>query len=564
MPSQLDRQMNAIMDRITAPDGPLPVGTIERNGIVLPVFRDAPASLPALFDHYCARHGQAQFLVDGEIRLSFTQTLALARRVATSLVTSHGVKRGDPVGLAAHNSANWIIAYMGILMAGGCVVLLNGWWTGPELAEGTALAGCALVIADPQRAARLEEQGRSARIVVIDHGDPATGLAPLLGGPAPLPAVSGDDLATIAFTSGSTGEAKGAVSDHRALVQATLNFAAQSLMIATLLGLSQDRSPQPATLVNVPLFHVTGEVAVLLQSIVLGRRLVIMPRWDAREAMRLIEREKIDSFVGVPLMSQEIATHPERDRFDLTTCRYFAAGGAARPPEHVARLRSAFPHAFPLLGYGLTETNSVGCGNLNENYLDKPASTGPASRPLVEIAILDEAGNRLPPGAAGEVAIRSICNVLGYWRDEQATRTLLRDGWLLTGDVGHLDEDGYLFIVGRQKEIIIRGGENIACAEVERTIYAHPAIAEACVFSLPDAIYGEVPAAVYRIRAGQALDEAELRRFLGERLAAFKIPARFWQSSEPLPRLGTEKVDRRALKERYSNPPQTATTDVSP
>ena len=393
---------------------------------------------------------------------------------------------------------------------------------------------------------------------MIDHGDPATGLAPLLakggGAHTPLPDLTADDLSTIVYTSGSTGTSKGAFSDHRGVVSAIMNYAAQSLMVLTYLtekgGL---KSRQQCTLINVPLFHVTGEVPLFLQSIVIGRRMIIMPKWDAEDAMRLIEREQVTYFVGVPLMSYEIATHPNRAQYDLSSCMAFAAGGAPRPVEHVKRLRDAIPTGFPLLGYGLTETNAVGCGNFNENYLAKPGSTGPVSRPLVELAILDDGGDQLPQGEVGEVAFRSICNVLGYWNDPEATAAaIMPDGFFRTGDLGRLDADGYLFIVDRKKDIIIRGGENISCIEVEQAIYAHPGIAETSVFGLADERLGEVPVAVWLAKPGHDITETDLREFLCQQLAAYKIPARFWQEHEPLPRLGTEKVDKRALKARYS------------
>ena len=268
--------------------------------------------------------------------------------------------------------------------------------------------------------------------------------------------------------------------------------------------------------------------------------------------MRLIERERVSYFVGVPLMSYEIATHPDRARYDLSSCVTFAAGGAPRPVEHVTRLRRELPHAFPVIGYGLTETNGVGCGNFNENYLAKPGSTGLPSRPLVDLAILDDDGRAVPGGEIGEVAIRSIANFLGYWDNHEATRAaIMPDGYFRTGDLGYCDEDGYLFIVDRKKDIIIRGGENISCLDVESAIYAHPSIAEASVFGLPHDLYGEVPAAVFVAREGSGLDADMVRAFLAERIAPFKIPVKFWQVSEPLPRLGTEKVDKRTLREKY-------------
>lgn len=561
MHSRLDGEMNAVMDALTGPGGMFATVPFRRFGHDLPMVAAAPATLPDYFAYFCASHRDLDFIVDGPLRLTFAQTYAAARAIAGGLVAGHGLQKGERVGLAARNSANWIIAYMAIVMAGGCVTLLNGWWQGEEMAKGIALAQCRLVIADRARADRLMAQDHAAQVLVMAHDvPPAQGLAELtaLGGGAetPLPALTGDDLATILFTSGSTGLPKGALSDHRGVVQGTFSYAAQSAMalgVMTLRGTPPPAGQQPVTLVNVPLFHVTGEIPVFLQSFALGRRLVLMPKWDTVEAMRLIQQEKVTYFVGVPLMSFEIATHPDREQYDLSSCVTFAAGGAPRPVEHVDRIRRALPHAFPIIGYGLTETNAVGCGNYNENYVDKPGSTGQASRPLVEVAILDDAGASLPTGATGEVGIRSVANFLGYWQNDAATReAVTADGFFRTGDLGYLDEDGYLFIVDRKKDIIIRGGENIACIEVENAIYAHPCVAEASVFGVPHALYGEVPMAVYLAKPGCSATEDELRRFLSEHLAPYKIPVRFVAVDAPLPRLGTEKVDKRSLRDKFA------------
>jgi acyl-CoA synthetase (AMP-forming)/AMP-acid ligase II len=270
--------------------------------------------------------------------------------------------------------------------------------------------------------------------------------------------------------------------------------------------------------------------------------------------MRLIAAEQVTYFLGVPLMSYEIATHPDRGNYDLSSCIHYAAGGAPRPVSHVTAIRQNLPTAFPLLGYGLTETNAVGCGNFNENYVAKPGSTGRASKPLVELAILDDDGNHLPIGEIGEVGIRSVCNFRGYWNNPKATTdAITADRFFRTGDLGRMDEDNYLFIVDRKKDIVIRGGENISCIEVEQALYAHPDIAEASVFGTADERFGEVPVAVWLAKAGRELSEADLRGFLAGQLAAYKIPVKLWQAFEQLPRLGTEKVDKRALKASYAD-----------
>ena len=343
-----------------------------------------------------------------------------------------------------------------------------------------------------------------------------------------------------------------ALSTHRAVTTGVYSYAT-GLMV--LLGIMTEENRAPAfkrTLINVPLFHVTGEVPVMLNSFVISRTMVMMPKWDAGEALRLIEKEGITYFVGVPTMSLELMNHPDRSKYDLSSLTDIAAGGAPRPVSHVERLEKEFPKAQPALGYGLTETNAVGCSNFWGNYAAKPDSTGRAQAPFVDLAILGAGDAHLPPFERGEIAIRSAANIKCYWENPEATAAAFTsDGYVRTGDIGYLDDDGYLFIVDRKKDIIIRGGENIACAEVEAEIYACPAVAEASVFGMPDDRLGEVPVAVIYRHEGSDLSDEELRAFLEPRISMFKIPARFIFADQPLPKLGTGKIDRVAIKAQY-------------
>ena len=562
MPSALDLRIAKATEMLTAPGGMMALTNFKTHGVEVPMVAVAPPALPQYFAFFCAQHGDTEFIVDGAERLSFKQTYAAADQVARALVSVHGVKKGDRIGIAMRNAPAWIVLYMGILMAGGCATLLNGWWQGNELAAGIDDVDASLVFADAPRAQRLSEAGYAgaAKIVTLDIAAPlGTALAPVLGSAdlasVALPEVTGDDLATILFTSGSTGQSKGAFSTHRAVVQGTFNYIVQALMMLQLAvedGTVSENRPQHATLLTVPLFHVTGEVPVMLVSFAIGRKIVMMPKWNVVDAMKLIEKEKITNFTGVPLMSFELMSHPDRHKYDLSTLQGLAGGGAPRPVEHVKRIADEFPTAPPALGYGLTETNGIGAGNFSTNYLEKPNSTGMPSKPLVDMAILDDAGKPVPQGERGEVSIRSVALFSGYWNRPDATAECMTpDGYFRTGDIGYLDEDGYLFIVDRKKDIIIRGGENISCQEVEAAIYEHPAIAEACVFGLPDERLGEVPGAVVYCHAGHSVDEAGLAEFLKERIAAFKIPAKVWFEAENLPRLGTEKIDKVSLRKKY-------------
>jgi len=552
MPSELDRRFDEELARVTGPGGRLVIGSDELGRAIVENF---PATLPHFFRTFCALNAANEALVAAEERFTFADLDRLSERVAHGLV-ARGIRKGDRVGIAMRNCPSWILTYMGVVKAGGIATLLNGWWEPAEMEHAIALTDPKLIIADTPRARRIAERCAERDILGIAVDQPVEqALAELFGADeaAALPETAPEDDATILFTSGSTALCKGALSTHRAVVTGTYSYSTGLIVLLGLLT-QEGRAPEtpPRTLLSVPLFHVTGEVPVMLNSFVVGRCMVIMPKWDAAEALRLIEAEKITYFVGVPTMSLELMTHPDRHKYDLSSLKDITAGGAPRPVSHVERLKEVFPQAQPALGYGLTETNAVGCMNFWTNYADKPGSTG-RSAPYVEVAILGDDDQRAPSGQAGEIAIRTAANITGYWRNPEATAALFTpDGFVRTGDVGYIDPDGYLFIVDRKKEIIIRGGENISAAEIEAELYACPAVAEVSVFGAPDERLGEVPVAVVLANGGKTLSEEELRTFLDGRLAKFKIPERIIFAEAALPRLGTGKIDRRALKAQYA------------
>ena len=552
MPSDLDRKFDAVLAEVIGEGGRFVIGRDDEGRAIV---TNLPATLPILFDAFCALHAGTEAVVAGGERLTFGDLGERSTHLARLLAGSWGVKKGDRVAIAMRNCPAWILAYMAVLKAGGVATLINGWWQADEMRHALDIAEPELIIADETRAQRLAAGGCTIPTVALPVEEPLDeALAPLIapGNEADLPEIGPQDDATILFTSGSTGLAKGAVSTHRAVTTGIYSY---TIGLAVLLGIKErdgDPPPNPPkTLVNVPLFHVTGEVPVLLNSFVIGRTMVLLPKWDPGEALRLIQDEKITYFVGVPTMSLELMQHPDRGKYDLSSLTDIAAGGAPRPIAHVARLEDSFKGARPALGYGLTETNAAGCGNFWSNYHDKPASTGRPQRPIVELAILGADDRHLPTGERGEIAIRSASNIRGYWHDEAATRAAFTaDGYLKTGDIGYLDADDYLFIVDRKKDIIIRGGENISAQEVEAAIYAHPAVSEAAVFGIADDRLGEVPAAIVYCEKG-GLDAAALTDFLGRHLAQFKLPVAIWFSPEPLPKLGTGKIDKVSLRAFY-------------
>jgi acyl-CoA synthetase (AMP-forming)/AMP-acid ligase II len=552
--TELDRKFDAVMAAVTGPGGRVVLDRDEQGRVIVGNF---PATLPLFFKTFCPLSANVEAVIAGDERLTFAQLDEISDRLAHGLV-ARGIAKGDRVAIAMRNCPTWIVGYMAALKAGTVATLLNGWWQPHELQHALELTEPRLVLADAPRAKRIAESCNGCTVETIEIDKPVedafAGLLADIGGGTVLPEITPDDDATILFTSGSTGEAKGAVSTHRAVTTGVYAYATSLMVLRGILESEGRPPPNPLkTLVVVPLFHVTGEVPVMLNSFVISRGMVLVPKWDAGEALRLIEKEKITYFVGVPTMSLELMNHPDRGNYDLSTLTDIAAGGAPRPVSHVERLKQSFPNSQPALGYGLTETNAVGCGNFWDNYAAKPASTGRAQVPFVELAILGEGGRHLPSNERGEIAIRSAANITGYWRNPEATEAgFTADGFVRTGDIGYLDEDGYLFIVDRKKDIIIRGGENISAAEVEAALYGCEGVAEAAVFGVADDRLGEIPVAIMHRREGSSLTEEDLRAFLDGRLSAFKVPAKMVFSDTPLPRLGTGKIDRIALKQQYA------------
>ncbi|MDH3349954.1 MAG: acyl--CoA ligase [Gammaproteobacteria bacterium] len=552
-------EVSAAIDGITGADGPFPIIEQAINGIPRRVFGGLPGNLRDYYA-FAATFGDKELFIDQERRFSFNDVMQQVAGLGLGLIERYGVQKGDRIAIAMRNCPEWCISFMAITSIGAVAVPMNSWWQGEELAYALQDSGASLVILDAPRyervAPRLPETGLTA-IAMESEGKRLPGdvnrfeelLAEVANAELPGVDIEPEDPAMILYTSGSTGRPRGVLSTQRNVLSAIGTW----LVIGTALTIvdgtaGQEAESQPAILLTVPLFHVTGLNSMFLLSLGIGRKIVMMHKWDIDAALELIQAERITHFNGVPTMSMELMNHPRLNDYDLSCLVDISSGGAARPAEQVTTIVERFPGALPSAGYGLTETNAVGCIIGQQDYIDRPGSVGQPSPPLVEIRIVDDEGVPVPQGEKGEICIRSPAVVAGYLNQPAASAASFRDGWFHTGDVGYLDEEGFVYIVDRIKDIIIRGGENVSCLEVEEALYAHPEITEAAVFSLPHERLGEIVGAAVSTQAGSDLDEGRLRVFLSDRLAAFKVPQHIWFHSSSLPRIASGKIFKKQIR----------------
>jgi long-chain acyl-CoA synthetase len=574
---------------LTVPGGSFEMEEVVIRGIPTRTWKTAPATLRSVFE-LSALHGDKDFLIYEDERVTFEKNFRNVAAVGRQLVDRFGVRPGDRVAIAMRNLPDWVTAFWATITVGAVAVPLNAWWTGEELAYGLADSGSKVAFVDEERQLRISHHlagipDLEAMIVSCEEHDPDTGgrrsavgctvergtSAPLpvipfdevVGAPAagialPDVAIDPDDDATIFYTSGTTGRPKGAVGTHRNSCSNLMNL----FFVSTLGGIrrtkaQKDASPgvQNANLLSVPLFHATGCHALLVTNTAAGGKLVMMHHFDPERALELIERERVTVFGGVPAMVMQVIDSPDFAKRDTSSVQSISYGGAPCPPDLVRRIKEHFPTGAPGNGYGLTETSAMTTMNAGDDYVRKPDSVGPPS-PVCDVAVVPEEWEGANPPAdlspdptrKGELWIKGPNVVRGYWNRPDATASSFTNGWLHTGDVALIDEEGFVHIVDRAKDMIIRGGENVYCVEIEAALHEHPAVADCAVIGVPHPVLSEEVGAVIVLRPGMDVAADELSRHVGERLAAFNVPTRFWFRGEPLPRNPAGKILKRQLR----------------
>ena len=520
------------------------------------VFVNAPASLRALYE---STRSEQPFLIYQDERLTFAQAWAAASRIGHVLVHDCAVRPGDRVAIAMRNYPEWVLAFCAITSIGAVAVAMNGHWQADELVYGLQDSGANVVLADAERLVRLSQPAVRAALpqlqclAVRTNELPAgtrllAALTDAVGDVAMPPVdVQPDDHATLLYTSGSTGHPKGVVSTHRNVLSALLSWELDAQIREQVGGLTPAPAGEPGTLLAVPLFHVSGLHTSYLASYRAQRRMVCMHRWDPELAAELIDRERLTSIMAPAAMTGDLVRVAQQNRHSLGTLVVVGGGGAPRAPEQVRRIGTSFGQAIPATGWGMTETNAIGTGIGGEDYLTRPASSGCCSQ-VLQLRVIDESGRTLPAGERGELLVRGTSVFPGYWNRPEVNAQSFVDGdWFRTGDVAYLDDEGFLFIVDRIKDLIIRGGENIGCGQVEAALLMHPEVHEAAVYAVPDERMGEeVGATVY---GSPKLDVDALRTFLADHLARFEIPRFIHVATAPLARTASGKILKREIRQ---------------
>jgi long-chain acyl-CoA synthetase len=552
---------------LTAPGAPFEMEETEIRGLRLRAYRNARRSLREIFD-MGRTWGSREFIVYEGERQTYDAHFRAAGALGRVLAARYGVRKGDRVVIAMRNLPEWSLAFWAGQSVGAVVAPLNAWGLGPDLAYGIQDSGAKVAIVDGERLERLiphlPELALEALIVVrageeipVDAerlealiGAPS-GYAALPDDPPPDPGLAPDDDATILYTSGTTGRPKGAVGTHRNVMTnlVSLGFSGARALIRRgepLLEPDPD-APQRVNLLPVPLFHVTGTNSMLVPTVAAGAKLVLMHKWNPERFLELVEAERVNGTTGVPAMVWQVLESPDFHRRDLSSLDSYGYGGAAVAPELTLKFAKLFPHIPPGQGYGATETSSVSTSNSAEDYLARPDSVGVAV-PCVDLKVVDAEGRELATGEVGELWIRGPNIVRGYWNNPEATAKAFTDGWYHTGDVVRMDAEGFVYVLDRVKDMLIRGGENIYCVEIEDVLVAHPAVIDAAVIGLPHRIWGEEVGAVVQLKPGETVSEAELIAYAARLLPPYKTPVLIDVRIEEFPRNASGKTLKPQLR----------------
>lgn len=559
---------------LAGPGSPVELEDAVIRGVPMKVYKNAPPNIPVILDLAAQQFPDHTYLVYQNERVTFRALQLAVRKLAAEMRTKYGVQKGDRVAIIMRNYPQWPLAFYAALSIGAIATPMNSWWTSEELEYGLSFAGVKLAVMDLQIYERIRdsleklpdlkniliardsaEEIADPRVASLDAvvGDPNSWIRLADAGPAGVD-IAPDDDATIMYTSGTTGKPKGALATHRAVISNMFNSMTCQARMYLRKGEAvpaPDPNAMRATLLSIPFFHATGAFAILVPSALRGDKIVAMYKWDAGEALPIIEAEQITTIGGVPAIAWQLLEHPERDRYDLSTIAVISYGGAPSAPELVSTIKKRFPDAAPGNGWGMTETCATVTLNIGEDYVNRPSSAG--APPLaVELKICDPDGKELPAGEVGELWCKSPSNCHLYWNRPDATAETFRNGWVVTGDLARIDEEGFLYLVDRAKDMLIRGGENIYCIEVENALYDHPAVMDAAVVGIPHKVLGEEVGAVVQLKPGKSATEAELRAHVAGQLAAFKVPIEIQFQTDPLPRNANGKILKADLRQRFT------------
>ncbi|MCH2172527.1 acyl--CoA ligase [Myxococcota bacterium] len=558
-------ELHQAWTELTAAGAPFEIAEVPVRGTSIRTYANAPQSLREVWLG-SQRFGEVDHLVYRDERWTFDDAHRETAAVAGWLV-SQGVSPGDRVAIAMRNYPEWMLVYWATLSLGATVVGMNAWWTGPEMVYALEDSTPAVLVCDSERLERLTPHRAELpplKVVAVRITDgPTTDAVPYSElrkhpGVVPDDPIDTDTDACIFYTSGTTGQPKGARLTHRSCVSNLMSIGfwgavvERSHAIGSQGADSETKPSEPPTqmvsLVSTPLFHVTANNCVAHGAVAAGGRLVMMYKWDPTEALQLIERERVTNFTGVPTMTREMLAHPQLNDYDTSSLKIMGGGGAAFQPDLVKKVEAHPGRTRPNTGYGLTETSGIITTTSADFHVAKPDSVGPIM-PCFEAACYDEDGNQLPVGEVGELWVRGAHIIAGYLNKPEATAEAITDGWFHTGDIGRLDDDGFLYIVDRLKDMVLRGGENIYSAEVEVVLFDHPEVVECAVFGVPDERLGEELAAAVVTQSDTALSADQLREHCAARLAQHKIPRYIWMLSDPLPRNANGKFLKRQLRE---------------